>query len=175
MDKEIIKDYLSRRGYKFKSIYKVNIKTFDDISYKFSNDNSEIDIYWIDKFGKVNLKYLIESNFFINDCIIIYRDKITSECKNNIKFYLKQNKKLRIEIFFIEELQFNIFDHVLSSQHISKLSIQEKLDLLKIYNIKHLTRQLLSDPISKALACEPNDIVKYIDNNEITYRLCFDC
>ena len=104
--------------------------------------------------------YLIEKNK-IKHCIIIYRNSITPTAKNGLtSFY-----DIRIELFLVSELQFNITTHCLVPKHV-KVSRDKTVDYSKFPGIK------TGDPICRFYGYQVGDLIKIIRlDKSITFRI----
>lgn len=101
-----------------------------------------------------------------NNCIIVYTDSITPMGKRMIN----ECVDMEFELFYIDELQFNITKHRLVPQHI-KLEEKEAKKFKQIYGLKYQTI-LLSDPISRFYNYKRGDVIKIIrPRNLVAYRI----
>tara|TARA_B100001093_G_C26500443_1_gene873095 strand:- start:142 stop:633 length:492 start_codon:yes stop_codon:yes gene_type:complete len=134
-----------------------------------------------------NEKNLVKIVWAINDklSIQIGKEYITTMLKENTSHMIivytcitSSTQKLfqeltnyEIELFNINELQFNITKHVLVPKH-TKLSKHDTLEFTKRFG-KKIPIMLVSDPIAKVYNYKKDDIIKIIrPRNEISYRIC---
>jgi len=113
------------------------------------------------KLLEIYLQILSDEN--VKNCVIVYRDVITSKVKNSINLFSRP-----IELFNENELKFNITKHRLVPKHIL-LSDQEK-NMLKEINKFPLILKI--DPISKYYNFKRGQVIKIIRKDKyVTYRL----
>ena len=99
-------------------------------------------------------------------CIIVYTDCITPMGKRMIL----ECVDMEFELFYIDELQFNITTHRLVPHHI-KLEEKAAKKFKQTYGMK-LQAILLSDPISRFYNYKRGDVIKIIrPRNLIAYRI----
>ncbi|KAI9505322.1 DNA-directed RNA polymerases II 24 kDa polypeptide (RNA polymerase II subunit 5) [Coemansia spiralis] len=111
----------------------------------------------------------------VNNCIIIYREKITSGANTAIAAVAG---KCRIEKFEEADLLVNITEHELVPQH-RLLSDEQKKEILKRYRLKdtQLPRINSEDPIARYYGMLRGQVVQIIRASEtagryVTYRIC---
>lgn len=111
----------------------------------------------------------------LTNAVLVYRDQITSQAKQEIEF---NSHLMRIELFHIDELQVNITEHQYVPTHIP-MKKEQKKRLLKKYRLKdfQLPKILKRDPVARYLGLVPGDVVKIIRPSEtagkyVTYRIC---
>lgn len=111
----------------------------------------------IEEAEKDNIKHLI----------IVCPSDITSFAKQYIN-----NTNIKIEIFYYNELIFNITKHEFVPKHVllSENEIKELLYKFKIskYNLPKI---LETDPVSRYYGANKSDVFKIYRENEIYYRL----
>jgi len=86
---------------------------------------------------------------------------------------------LYINVFKINELQYNLLEHSFVPKHV-KLSFLEKKELYLKYNIendKQLPQISRFDPVAKAILLRPGEVCKIIRYDKISlqndyYRIC---
>jgi len=115
---------------------------------------------------KLNIKVVKDKICFSkknsSGCIIVYKDSVTTIAKKSI-----ESLDIDIELFSINELQFNITRHRLVPKHI-KLMDEIEIDNMKKYKLPFI---LSSDPISRYYKFNKGDIIKIIRKNGIiAYR-----
>lgn len=96
----------------------------------------------------------------LNHIICIYNNSVTSHAKKEIDSgFGKQG--INVELFLIDDLQFNITKHSLVPKHIL-LNKKFKKELLKFYNITEIQLPLihLSDPICQYYGAKRGDLFK---------------
>lgn len=99
-------------------------------------------------------------------CIIVYTDSITPMGKKMVL----ECVSMEFELFYIDELQFNITTHRLVPQHI-KLEEKDIKKFKQKYGLKHQAI-LLSDPISRFYNYKRGDVIKIIRPRDlIAYRI----
>jgi len=120
---------------------------------------------------KFNVDRIEECISFINKldikhAIIIYADNITSVAKTMVE----NLKDIKLELFNIDELQYNITKHKLVPKH-TKLTDEEATIFKKTQGIK-FGSILRTDPISRFYGYERGDIIKVTRTGGIvTYRI----
>jgi DNA-directed RNA polymerase subunit H (RpoH/RPB5) len=98
--------------------------------------------------------------------IIVYTDTITPMGKKMIT----ESDCIKFELFFIDELQYNITSHRLVPRHI-KLKDKEAKEFKNKFGLKHPCI-LKSDPISKFYNYNRGDVIKIMrPSGFITYRI----
>ena len=99
-------------------------------------------------------------------CIIVYTDCVTPMAKKLIT----DSVDIVLEVFHIDELQYNITQHRLVPQHI-KIPDNEIKEFKKTYGMK-IPIILKTDPIARFYRYQRGDIIKVIRNNGyVTYRI----
>jgi len=183
-----IKKYLELNNYKIPS--KVNI---NEIHKK----QTQIKVVYkeealIDKYPKIYLYYCYDANISkTNLDTIIHKPEQTITEKDILLIITKDyastiNELLRtkyynyyINIYKIQELQYNILEHSYVPQHI-KLNQLEKNELYLKYNIendKQMPQISRFDPVAKAILLRPGEVCKIIRHDKISlqndyYRIC---
>ena len=122
--------------------------------------NKTVEVLWIPCFGIRLFKHLsalIEMNKLI---IIIYKTR-SPESEKHTNLFNNANKKSRIELFSIAELQYNIFNNFLSTK-IRILREKEKEEIIAFYGKESLFPKILvSDKICRYLGAEKSDILTF--------------
>lgn len=102
-------------------------------------------------------------------CLIVYKDTVTPIAKKVVE----ESKDIIIELFNVEELQYNITKHYLVPKHelLFKKKSKECEQFKKKYSDK-FPIILKNDPVSRFYGYEKGDIIKITRNNGyITYRI----
>lgn len=160
---DVISEWISNNIHKsyFSIIYK-KIKIIYFLPFKF-------------KLSELKQKINEDNNETYELIILVIKEKLT---QNNIK--LNSSLNLPIQLFDINELQFNITKHILVPKHELIKDEKEVLDIIQKYNLKtkfQLPYILKTDPISKYLGLKNGDIVRIVRvsptaGEYITYRCC---
>lgn len=164
MDKatETITDMIIQRGY--------NIIDTDEKIIGINKKNEKI-IFFMNEVTKFNSdrakEYIVLVNSMgINHCIVVYTDCVTPMASK----LLACSFDITLELFHIDELQYNITRHRLVPQHI-KLSDYDAKQFKKKYGSR-LPIILETDPIARFYKYKIGDIIKIIrKNNYVTYRI----
>jgi DNA-directed RNA polymerase I, II, and III subunit RPABC1 len=119
---------------------------------------------------EITQQYLtIMKDLDISHGIILYKDTVTSSAKKIIDIYNESNIDSKIELFLVEELQYNITKHRLQPAKFEKLSAEDNKAFKKTYGINYPI-MLVSDKIARFYAFQKGDIIKvYNKNGYITY------
>ena len=151
----ICKEMFQVRNYK---IYDI-----DDLHLKAYTPNNQIIYLYIMTVPKLNVDlmkyyYSILHADNIKQCILVYQTNITSSVKK-----ILQNIDIHVELFCIDELKYNILNHVLVPKH-TKIDRMSKND--KKYPILKK-----SDAVARFMGYKMGDIIR-IDRNDgtIYYR-----
>ncbi len=157
---KICKEMLVRRGY---VISEEN--TEQQSMLAIDCQNNHVHIYFVDA-PKLNIKlakyyyYLINTNA-IKHCILIYNGTITSP----VRTILSSFYGVRVELFMLRELQFNIMTHILVPTH-TKIPKDEKEDYTKYPVLK------TTDPVAKFMGFQSGDLIQIErKDNTISYRI----
>lgn len=152
---QICKEMFQIRNY---HIYEV-----DELHIKARMSNRQIIYLYIITAPKLNVDlmkyyYSILHTDNVKHCILVYQNNITSSVKK-----ILQNIDIQVQLFCIDELKYNILNHVLVPKH-TKVDRQAKND--KKYPILKK-----SDPVAKFMGYKPGDVIR-IDRNDgtIYYR-----
>lgn len=169
--KKTIKEMIKQRGYK--------ISSEDDEKIVATKSKKRICIYItnIDKFNSEKtheyIKKLNEES--TNHGIIVYNSVITSSAKKiiqNLPYGTKEHMiKMKIELFELDELQFNITKHRLQPTF-QLLSSKEASEFKEKYGTK-IPILLTSDPISRFFNFKVGDIIRTINKKTkfVRYRI----
>ena len=172
---------MNDRGYLCMNNKLLTEKEFEDLIDKneiFTKDDHKVASYWelesklrLETINKLYHKY---QNTDIHHIIIITKYGVTSIVKDAVS---KMEINLRVEIFCLPELSFNIIDHKWVPQHIP-LSPEEKKNVLDGYSCKEssLPHILVSDPVVKYYGLKRGTLIKIIRKKEtttpyVTYRV----
>ena len=102
----------------------------------------------------------------IKHAIIIYAENITSVAKTMVE----NLKEIKLELFNVDELQYNITNHKLVPKH-TRLSEEEAAIFKKTQGVK-FGSILRTDPVSRFYGYERGDIIKVTSvGGVITYRI----
>jgi DNA-directed RNA polymerase subunit H (RpoH/RPB5) len=186
-----IKHYLSLNNYKI--VTKKGFNIVNEVKRK----QTQIDVVYnveglIQTYPKIYLYYCYDTNVSKNildniihktgqtisekDILLI----ITKEYASTINDLLSSKyANYYINIYKIQELQYNILEHSFVPRHI-KLNEMEKNELYLKYNIendKQLPQISRFDPVSKAILLRPGEVCKIIRHDKISlqndyYRIC---
>jgi DNA-directed RNA polymerase I, II, and III subunit RPABC1 len=100
----------------------------------------------------------------MNHCIAIYSESVTPMTKKMVANSLD----IKIELFTLDELQYNITEHRLVPKHI-RLSSADANEFKEAFGIRHPVI-LVTDPISRFFAYKRGDIIKIIRKTGTNYR-----
>lgn len=135
-----------------------------------SYDNSDNVIVFFPVENKVNIDTIKEilykmEQIQIKNCIIVYKESITSSAKKALDVL-----ELNIEMFHLEQLQYNITKHSLVPKHVRVDNKREKKELLQKYG-SQLPILLRSDAVSRFYNYKKGDLIKILrNNNTVCYR-----
>lgn len=96
--------------------------------------------------------------------------------------FIKDHLKKQIEIFHINELQYNVTKHILVPYHEVIRKEEDKDKLVKTYNIASITQFPLilnTDPVVRFIGGRENDLIKVIRKTKVSgehtlYRFCVE-
>lgn len=122
----------------------------------------------------------INNTILLNKSDILYiitQSNINTTLETALK-YLWSDKNILVVVEKLEQLQFNIFKAKKVPKHII-LNDKETEELLLKYNENELPQISRFDPVSRALAAKPGQIVKIIRSSPnsietIYYRICIN-
>ena len=105
-----------------------------------------------------------------NHCIVIYTDCVTPLTKKLVE----NSVDIKIELFTLEELQYNITKHYLVPAH-SRLTPNEATDFKKKNGLK-FGAMLLTDPITRFYNYQRGDVIRITKKDKdkkkyISYRI----
>lgn len=118
-------------------------------------------------FGASSLKETINSMYdmSIKHCLVVYDEKVTSNAKNTIV----QLQDIYIELFSIEELQYNITKHRLQPKF-EKLNENEAKEFKEKYGTKFGTLRI-DKPISRFYDYQRGDVICITRGYNVSYRI----
>ena len=163
---QTVTEMITQRGYKI-------TKSDDDIIVG-TNSTGEHIIVFTQSVAKLNIDRVKEyisilHKMEMKHCIVIYVENVTSITKKLIE----NSVDIKIEIFTLEELQYNITKHRLVPKHII-LSPTESKEFKQLYGLKYPVI-LRTDPIARFYDFNRGDVIKIIRMNGvdeyITYRI----
>lgn len=124
------------------------------------------------KFNVESIQELITMmhNMSIKHSIIVYKDTATPVAKKIIE----ETKDMDIELFHIDELQYNLTKHYLVPRHelAHKKGTKEYVEFKKKFNADKFPILLSSDPVVRFYHYQKGDIIRvYRSNGFISYRI----
>jgi DNA-directed RNA polymerase subunit H (RpoH/RPB5) len=178
----IIMEMLESRGMDMKKLTSDQIKSFlhqqtNKVGFEIMVDDIRIVYYLTHKFKWSELKKMFEeqSSRTPHLTILVVLDKIT---QNNMKQLHEMG--IELQIFLLNELQFNITKHVLVPKHELISDPEEKKRILEMYSLKSIHQLpiiLRHDPMAKWLNLKSGDIVRITRPSQtsglyVSYRCC---
>jgi DNA-directed RNA polymerase I, II, and III subunit RPABC1 len=177
---ETLKEMITQRGYAIEDSNDMN--TDDDMDdgiqtitgtrlYNKKLDKIIIFATPISKFNVDRVKEFVSilNTVDINHCICVYTDTVTSMAQKLIE----NTTEFQIELFTLQELQYNITKHILVPTHIC-LTDEESKEFRKQFGIRFPVI-LTTDPVCKFYNFKRGGIIKIIrksnDNEYITQRI----
>ena len=163
---DVLRDMLTQRGYiitedNYESNNIIGINSLKTKIIVFTTPVVKFNVDTVKEF------ITITNNLNIDHCIVIYSLSVTSMAKKLIE----NSFDVKIELFKLDEVQFNITSHILVPLHI-KLSDVDATKFKDLYGVKFPTI-LKTDPIARFYNYQKGDIIKIIRNgNYVTYRIC---
>ena len=164
--KQICKEMVSDRGYTM--IIAENPESFTAQNHNNTSDMIHIQII---RNSKVNIRHATDlisilAKSKIKNAIIIYGDSVTP---STVKL-IDDTRNVKIQLFNVDELQFNITKHVLQPVF-RKITGGEYLEM-KRFSINKFPKMSKHDAICKYYNFNIGDLIEISDQNEITrYRL----
>jgi DNA-directed RNA polymerase subunit H (RpoH/RPB5) len=157
---KICKEMFSMRG------YILSQEDYENLTMVGTDQNNEHVHLFIVNAPKLNIKlakyyyYLINTNN-IKHCIIVYNGTITTTVRTTLSSFYN----IRVELFMIRELQFNIMTHELVPLH-TKTNKTAGEDYSKYPVLKN------TDPVAKFMGFQSSDLIQ-IDRRDgtISYRI----
>lgn len=162
--KQISSEMMTQRGY-------VITEVTDDIIKSIKPDGTVISVYFnvSEKLNKsVMTKYMsIMNKDNIKHAVIIYNDKVTTTTLNSIN----QSPDIKLELFSINELQYNITKHRLQPKSFRQLTPSEASEFKNKYGLKFPVMRYC-DSIARFYAYDKGDVIEIVNKNDIvTYRI----
>jgi DNA-directed RNA polymerase I, II, and III subunit RPABC1 len=109
------------------------------------------------------------NDIHISHCIVVYTDSVTSMAQKIIE----NTVEFQIELFTIQELQYNLTKHILVPKHIC-LGDEEAKEFRKKYGLRFPVI-LKTDPVCKFYNFKRGDVIKIVRNSDgneyITHRI----
>lgn len=166
----------------------IPLEMFKDEQLFYSERNGEkIFIFYVihkNSFSKKELSSLISRFFETGDNPIQKEDHViiivNDYTMDSIRDLLKNDySQYYIQIFKLDQLQYNILEHSFVPKH-TKLNSSEKKELFEKYNItkdKQLPQISQFDPVARAIFLRPGQVCKIIRYDKISleneyYRVC---
>ena len=160
-------EMITQRGYKI-------IEDDEDKLISLNKDGEHIVVFKqaVLKFNVDRVKEYISHlhKMKMNHCIVIYTDSVTSMTKKLVA----NSVDIKIELFTVDELQYNITKHRLVPVHI-RLSPEEAKNFKDKFGLKH-PAILRNDPIARFYSYKRGDVIKILrktgEGSEfVTYRI----
>jgi DNA-directed RNA polymerase I, II, and III subunit RPABC1 len=150
-----------------------NIEHVDDRIMALKNDGKNICVFLtlnLKLNTEITQQYMtIMKNLGVDHGILIYKDSITSSAKKIIDIFNESDIDSKIELFNVEELQYNITKHRLQPKKFEKLSEKEVTAFKKSYGSNYPI-MLTSDKVARFFGFEKGSIIKvYYKNGYINY------
>ena len=99
--------------------------------------------------------------------IIVYQDTVTSMTTKSVE----QSIDMEIELFSVDELQFNITKHRLQPSSFNRLSSTESLQFKKTYGVKFPIMKM-KDPIARFYNYKQGDVIEITTKDGlVNYRI----
>lgn len=162
--RHISKEMITQRGFE--------ITNEDDDTVTASKpDGNNIIIYFVNE-EKLNKNAVSKYMSLMNDngvkhSIIVYADKITTTTIKSLQY----SHDIQLELFSMEELQFNITKHRLQPKSFNRLSVLDKNNFKKKYGMLYPLMKH-DDAISRFYNFKRGDIIEIRQQNDIiTYRV----
>ena len=139
--------------------------------YKIYEKDTNKTMLIISQSDKLNIDYMKEyikllSDNEIKSCIIVYNNDITPSAKKVVENLFQYS----IELFTLNELQFNITKHRLYNKH-EKLNQEERREFVEKYGIK-IPVILEKDPVSRYFNFKKGNVIRVTRKNDIiVYRI----
>ena len=153
--RNICKEMFATRGYEITSEEDEHIiakKADDEMVYLFLIPHQKLNMNIIKHY------YALLYRDNIKHGILVYQNTITS----SVKKILSNNHDIRIEIFCMNELRYNITKHQLVPQHI-KITMDDSSQISKFPTLKK------SDPVARFYGYVHGDVIKIIRSDGSLY------
>jgi DNA-directed RNA polymerase subunit H (RpoH/RPB5) len=160
--REICKNIIDQRGYTM----------VDEESLTATKQDGSTFIVFFDDAPKLNKSGMSKFLTMMNDAgsthsIIVYQDNVTSMTSKSID----QSVDMEIELFALDELQFNITTHRLQPKSFDRLSPPESMKFRKSYGVKIPIMKTI-DPIARFYNYKHGDIIKITQRDGLVdYRI----
>jgi DNA-directed RNA polymerase subunit H (RpoH/RPB5) len=160
--REICKNIIEQRGYKLVD---------SDLLTATKHDGSTFVVFFDDA-PKLNKSGMSKFLTMMNDAgsthsIIVYQENVTSMTTKSID----QSIDMEIELFSIDELQYNITKHRLQPKSFDKLPTVEAISFKKRYSNKFPIMKT-SDPIARFYNYKQGDVIRITQRDGlINYRI----
>jgi DNA-directed RNA polymerase I, II, and III subunit RPABC1 len=144
-------------------------------------ENDHILIYNCQE-NKSGVKTINKLQEFVNEhksshVIFIYKNSITVFAKNAIKEF-SETYNISIEMFYVNELMFNVTKHIFVPQHeiLSDIEKRETMIRLRCKDIKKFPQMLTTDPVARYFNMKKGQLVRITRPSEtcgkyISYRV----
>lgn len=161
-----VKEIINQRGYKISDESDDNIIGTNPGGSQIVVFKTPVSKFNVDRVKEyINLLRKMEKNH----CIVIYSDCVTPMTKKLIE----NSVDVKIELFTLEELQYNITRHRLVPKH-DRLSPVDAKNFKKEFGLKMGTI-MRTDPVARFYDFQRGDIIKITrksdDSQYITYRI----
>jgi DNA-directed RNA polymerase subunit H (RpoH/RPB5) len=160
--REICKNIIEQRGYEM----------VDEDSLTATKQDGSIFVVFFDDAPKLNKAGMSKFLTMMNDAgsthsIIVYQDNVTSMTSKSID----QSVDMEIELFSLDELQFNITTHRLQPKSFRRLNPTESLKFKQSYGVK-IPVMKTTDPIARFYNYKHGDVIKITQiEGTIDYRI----
>ena len=162
--RKISKEMITQRGYE--------IVSEDDDSVNARKPNGDNMIIYFVTDEKLNKKTATKYMSMMNDSgvkhsIIIYADKITTTTLKS----LQHSHEIQLELFGMEEVQFNITKHRLQPKSFTRLTPTESKNFKNTYGVLHSVMKQ-NDVISRFYNFKRGDVIEVVQLNDVvTYKI----
>lgn len=160
--REICKNIIEQRGYTL----------VDSESLTATKQDGSIFLVFFDDAPKLNKAGMSRFLTMMNDAgsthsIIVYQENVTSMTSKSID----QSVDMKIELFSLDDLQFNITKHRLVPKAFERLTTNEAMSFKKSYGVK-LPIMKTTDPIARFYNYNQGDLIKITQRDGlINYRI----
>lgn len=198
VSRKILIEHLEKQGFETD-----DVKNFSHNDIHIMAKNDQLDMYLTnpDNNQKIYVKYYIlkelrpqnihdiaDEIYVLEELLKKNQDQLLVVTKSHINDTMKyelekiwSNSSLYINIISLQELQFNLLNHVMVPKHI-KLNDTQKKEFLNKYNIfkeERIPEISRFDPVAKAIGLQPGSVCKIIRPSRtsiegVYYRLCIN-
>jgi len=152
----------------------IALKGVDQYMVVFFADTDKFNVQRISQYISI-----LKSMDDYNHCIIVHRNTITPVAKKIVEEENKDidgngSREIKIELFNVDELQYNITKHYLVPKHVVmyKHNTPEWMEFKKKYQTDKFPVIMKSDPIVRFYNFEKGDIIKVTRKNGfVAYRI----